>query len=74
MSLINHNNHFEIMISNSCKCLFVAFYRKLLNFIWGLIMFDDKSIPDDNNINEAGKDIEEYQLTLQQRQKLDQQR
>jgi hypothetical protein len=37
-------------------------------------MFDDKSIPDDNNINEAGKDIEEYQLTLQQRQKLDQQR
>jgi transcription initiation factor TFIIB len=31
--------------------LLVAFYRKLLNFIWGQLVVNDKSIPDDNNIS-----------------------
>ncbi len=37
------------MISNGCKCFFVAFCRKLPSIIWTRMIVDDKSIPDDNN-------------------------
>ena len=46
---IFHYDVYESMISNRCKCSFVAFYRKLSNLIWSQMVFDDKSIHDDNS-------------------------